>query len=278
MVELGNINRLRVVKSVDFGFYLEGEQFGEILLPKRYAPDDLSINEWLEVFLYLDSEDRIIATSETPLATVGQCSYLKVVEVNEVGAFLDWGLPKDLLVPYSNQINPMEVGRSYTVYLYLDDKTQRIVASPKLNKFLDKAPANYYPNQAVQLLIWERTDLGTMAIINHRHTGLIFSDDQFKPIKAGESMTGYIKNIRADGKIDLSLQLQGQEARDHLSTQILDYLKANGGLSTITDKSPPELIYKQFSASKGNYKKALGKLYKERLITIEKDKITLVSQ
>jgi hypothetical protein len=278
MVELGNINRLRVVKSVDFGFYLDGEQFGEILLPKRYAPEDLQINEWLEVFLYLDSEDRIIATSEIPLATVGQCGYLKVIEVNEVGAFLDWGLPKDLLVPFSNQINPMEVGRSYTVYLYLDDKTQRIVASPKLNKFLDKAPINYYPNQAVQLLIWERTDLGTMAIINHRHTGLIFTDDQFKPIKAGDCMTGYIKNIRPDGKIDLSLQLQGQEARDHLATQILAYLEANGGLSSITDKSPPEVIYKQFSASKGNYKKALGKLYKERLITIEKDKITLVKQ
>ncbi len=276
MVELGIKNRLRVVKKVDFGFYLDGEQFGEILLPKRYAPDDLAFDEWLEVFLYLDSEDRIIATSETPFGMVGQCAYLKVVDVNETGAFLNWGLQKDLLIPFSNQIKPMEVGKSYTVFIYLDEKSKRIVGSPKLNKFLDKTPKNYYPNQPVQLMIWQRTDLGYMAIINHRHTGLLFSDDLFRPVNSGEVISGYIKNIRPDGKIDLCLQLQGQEARDEISTRIINFLKANDGVLTLTDKSPPEAIYRQFNVSKGNYKKALGKLYKDRLIVIANDKITLV--
>ena len=278
MVELGKTNRLRVLKTVDFGFYLDGESLGEILLPKRYAPADLAINDWFEVFLYLDSEDRIIATNETPLGMVDQCAYLKVIEVNDIGAFLDWGLQKDLLVPFGNQINPMEVGQSYTVYIYLDDRTKRIVASPRLNKFLDQAQPNYYPGQSVELVIWERTDLGYMAIINHKHTGLIFSNDIFKPIKFGQKMIGYIKKLREDGKIDLSLQLQGQEARDEISTKILDFLKASGGTSTLTDKSSPDTIYKQFGVSKGNYKKALGKLYKERLILISKENITLIEE
>lgn len=275
MVELGKLNTLTVVKKLDFGIYLDGGDLEEILLPSRYVPQDCSVGDELDVFIYLDSEDMLIATTETPKAMVGECAYLEVVEVNQVGAFLDWGLPKDLLVPFGEQQKPMEVGQSYAVYLYIDDASERIAASSQIDKFLPDTSPYYKEKQQVELLIYGRTDLGYKAVINESVTGLIFNSDVFKPIRIGQTITGYIKGVRADKKLDLCLQLVNREALDALSKQILTFIKEQGGSTTLTDKSPPEEINKQFGVSKSSYKKALGKLYKKRLIVIEKQKVSL---
>lgn len=277
MITVGKNNRLKVIKQVDFGVFLDGGEDGNILLPRRYVPTDVQLGDDLDVFIYFDSNDEIIATTLKPLIAVGECARLTVKDVNAMGAFLDWGLPKDLLVPYSEQHKPMEVGKSYVVTAYVDS-TDRITASSKLNHHLQESDASFRLQQKVDLLIWGRTDMGYKAVINNTHLGLIFRDDAFKPLRYGERTTGYIKTIRADGKIDLSLQLPAgnRQGQDALENQILAYLEANNGVSTLTDKSKPEDIYREFNVSKGNYKSALGRLYKQRLIVIKDNQITLV--
>jgi predicted RNA-binding protein (virulence factor B family) len=207
---------------------------------------------------------------------VGECAWLKVKDVNRVGAFLDWGLPKDLLVPYNEQYSAMEVGKYYPVCVLLDNETNRIAASSKLYQFLEEQTDDFTPQQTVNLLIIQQTDLGFKAVINHTHLGLIFHSDVFQNLQLGQKIKGYIKEIRDDGKINLSLQPHTHEVREELSETILDYLKQNGGSTTLTDKSPPEEIYQQFQVSKSNYKKALGALYRQRIINIDKQKITLL--
>ncbi|MGB1539893.1 MAG: CvfB family protein [Rickettsiales bacterium] len=277
MLAIGNTNRLTVVKQLDFGFYLDGGVLGEILLPNRYAPSGCSAGDALDVFIYYDSEDRLIATTETPLAEVGQCAFMKVKDKGRFGVFLDWGLSKDLLVPFAEQRVPMEVGKSYVVYVFLDT-TGRIAASSRLNRFLEEEDfADFDTGQEVQLLVASRSDLGVKAVIDGTHLGLIHKNDLFKPVHMGDCLTGYIKTIREDDdRIGLTLQPPGAKGRDALSEAILRHLKENGGTSALTDKSPPDAIYKAFSVSKANYKKALGRLYKEKQITIAKDKIALV--
>jgi predicted RNA-binding protein (virulence factor B family) len=276
MVEIGKRNTLRVVKLVDFGVYLDGENFREILLPSRYVPQGCVVGDEIDIFLYLDSDDLLIATTEIPKAMVGECAYLKVAAVNQVGAFLDWGLPKDLLVPFGEQQKPLEVDKSYVVYLYIDDASQRIAASTQIDKFLPDNSLYFKEQQQVDLLIYGRTDLGYKAIVNGVVTGLLFNSDVYTPLQNGQALKGYIKQVRPDKKLDLYLQLANREALDTLSEQILAFLQKEGGRSTMTEKSPPELIAKQFDASKSSYKKALGKLYKKRLILIEKTHIELV--
>jgi len=276
MAELGKINTLTVLKKLDFGVYLDGGGLDEILLPRRYVPEGCSVGDQLEVFVHLDSEDMLIATTETPKAMVGECAFLNVVEVNRVGAFLDWGLPKDLLVPFGEQQKPMEVGKSYVVYLYIDPASERIAASTKLDKFLGDTSPYYKEQQPVDLLICGRTDLGYKAVVDGGTIGLLFNSDVFKPISIGQTMKGYIKRIREDKKLDLCLQLVSREALDDLSKKILAFIKAEGGKTTMTEKSPADVISKQFGVSKSSYKKALGKLYKKRLILIEKTHIELV--
>ena len=276
MIKIGQYNNLRIKKFVDFGLYLDDEEEGEILLPTRYMPKNLSVDDYIDVFIYADSDDTLIATTLTPLAVVGEASYLRVAAVNDVGAFLDWGLSKDILVPYGEQHREMEVGRSYIVFLYIDKYADRIVASSKINKFIKDEATCYENNQAVDLMIAGKTDLGYKAIINNEHFGMLFENDVFQNLKFGQKLKGYIKNVRPDNKIDLTLQLINQDSRDSLTDRILFYLKNNNGQSTLTDKSKPEDIYKQFAVSKSNYKKALGGLYKKRLITIDKDKIQLL--
>ena len=273
---IGTINTLEVIKHVDFGVYLDGNEAGEILLPKRYVPHQLAVGDDIDVFIYTDSDDRLIATTEKPLAMVGECAWLKVKDVNRVGAFLDWGLPKDLLVPYGEQHIPMEVGQSYAVCVLLDNESNRIAASSRLYQFIEEQSDDFVPRQAVDLLIIQQTDLGFKAIINHTHFGLLFHSDVFQTLKPGQKIKGYIKEIRDDGKINLSLQLPAQEIREELSEAILDFLKQQGGTMTLTDKSPPEAIYEQFKVSKSSYKKALGLLYRQRIIRIEKHQISLV--
>lgn len=276
MTDIGRINRLQVNKIVDFGVYLDAYELGLILLPRQYVPQDCKLDDWIEVFIYRDSEDLLVATTLTPKVMLEQCAYLKVVDVNNVGAFLDWGLPKDLFVPFSEQQQPMKPGHSYVVFVYLDEHSGRILASSKLHKFLNEESHYFDINEAVSLLICGQTELGYKAVINNTHLGLLYKNEVFRPLKIGQKIQGYIKSIREDQKIDLSLQLPSPQHRQALSTQILDYLAEQGGSSNITDKSTPESIYQQFNVSKSSYKKALGKLYKEKRILIEKDKITLV--
>jgi len=276
MVEIGKLNNLNVVKHVDFGIYLDGEALGEILLPAREVPVDCEVGDDLDVFIYLDSEDLLIATTQTPKAMVGECAYLKVLEVNAVGAFLDWGLPKDLLVPYGEQQKPMVVGESYVVTLYVDAASERIAGSSRLNKFIVDTSPYFKPQQAVELLVCERTDLGYKAVVNQAVIGLLFNSDVIKPVHVGDTVQGYIKQVRADNKLDLCLQLVTREALDALSEKILAFIEAEGGQTTLTDKSDPADIAKQFGVSKSSYKKALGKLYQKRLILIEKQHVTLV--
>lgn len=276
MLRIGQQNRLSVIKKTEFGIFLDGGKFGNILLPKRYVTENMQIGDDLDVFIYLDSDDCIIATTLTPLVKVEECAFLKVKEVNPVGAFLEWGLPKDLLVPYGEQHKPMEVGQNYVVCVYLDPYTQRITASSRLNRHLEERASGFKPNQAVDLQICGRSDLGYKAVINHTHLGLIFRDDAFKTLLYGEKIKGYIKSIRDDRKIDLSIQARGRDSKDDLAEKIIADLQRRGGISYLTDKSEPDDIYKAFNVSKGNYKNALSLLYKQRKILIEKDKITLV--
>ncbi|MEE9574909.1 MAG: S1-like domain-containing RNA-binding protein [Gammaproteobacteria bacterium] len=276
MVEIGKINNLQIVKSLEHGIYLDGEELGEILMPSRYVPENCEVGNSLDVFIYLDSADLLIATTETPYVMVDECAYLKVVDVNPAGAFLDWGLPKDLLVPYGEQISPLKIGQSYTVLAYLDENTNRIAATQKLDSHLSEEAQYFKPEQAVDLLIFGKTELGYKAVINNTHIGLIYKNEVFQTLSHGEKLKGFIKTIREDRKIDLCLQLSGKDARDDLNTRILNHLRKNDGESTLTDKSSPDDIYQCFSVSKKNYKKAIGMLYKKRLIRIEEDKITLL--
>jgi len=276
MAELGHYNKLHVIKRADIGVFLDGDQFGDILLPRKYAPESMRIGDEVEVFLYNDSEDRIIATTLQPKTQVGECAYLKVVSTNRFGAFLDWGLPKDLLVPFSEQQNPMQQGYSYSVTVFVDEETQRIAASTKLEQHLCVDVSTFKPRQEVDLLIYGKSDLGFKAIINGTHLGQLFEGETFQRLHFGERLKGYIRQVRGDGKIDLMLQLPSELTRDNLGKSIVDYLQQHDGVSTLTDKSPPDDIYQAFGVSKASYKKALGQLYKKRQILIEKHKITLV--
>jgi hypothetical protein len=278
MIYIGRKNRLQVVKTVGFGAYMNGGEHGEILLPGREMPEGCKPGDWLHVFVYADSEDRLIATRKTPRAMVGECALLKVRQQNDVGTFLDWGLGKDLLLPFNEQAWPMHPGRSYVVYVFLDEQTNRIAASTKYNRHLSEDGSGFRPGQKVKLMIAARTELGYKAVINNSHLGLVFKTDVFQPLRFGQQLPGYIKAIRDDGKIDLSLQPSSSEVRDRLETQILDYLRMHDGISKITDSSPPELIYKTFNTSKASFKRALGRLYRKRQVLIEKHRVVLAEQ
>ncbi|MCP4979401.1 MAG: GntR family transcriptional regulator [Gammaproteobacteria bacterium] len=276
MAELGHYNKLRILKRADIGVFLDGDDYGDILLPRKYVTEAMQIGSDTEVFLYNDSEDRIIATTLKPRAQIGECAYLKVVSTSKFGAFMDWGLPKDLLVPFSEQQKPMQKGYSYAVYLFVDESTERIAASTRLEQHLALEGAGFKPRQAVDLLIYGKSDLGFKAVVNGTHLGQLYSNEIFQALHYGERVKGYIKQLRDDGRIDLTLQLPSHLGRDHLGSAIIEHLRQNEGVSKLTDKSPPEEIYHEFGVSKANYKKALGQLYKQRRITIEKHQITLL--
>ena len=275
MVEVGRFNRLKVVKAVPFGLYLDGDDWGEVLLPSRFVPKGCQVGDVVEVFLYLDSEDEIIATTQRPRAKLGGFAFLEVVDVNPVGAFLDWGLDKDLLAPRPEQRRPMEIGKSYIVYVKRDGEG-RLVASSKIDRFLDKLPARFKPGEEVSLLIAEQSDLGTKAIVNDSHWGLIHKADIFQQLRYGKRMRGYIKRVRPDGKIDLALSRGGQGKIDDLGSDLLARLRKSGGFLALHDKSPAEEIQRVLGVSKKSFKSAVGQLYKRRLIVIEADGIRLV--
>jgi len=274
---IGKYNTLRVVKEVDFGVYLDGgEDFGEILLPTRYVPPGLKPEDELEVFIYLDSEDRVIATTEEPYAQIGEFAYLEVVSVNQTGAFMDWGLMKDLMVPYREQAEKMKEGEKYVVYVYLDDESRRIVATSKLNTALDNLMPEYKEWEEVDLMVIDKTDLGYKVAVNNTHSGILYYNELFKPIKIGDKTKGYINKVREDDKLDVILEKPGYGKIDGLAGEIVDKLKEKGGRLEVSDKSPAELIYKVFATSKKSFKKAIGTLYKQRIIEIDKESIKLI--
>jgi uncharacterized protein len=276
MVEIGRMNALRVCKEVDFGVYLDGGDLGEILLPRKQVPNEINIDDILNVFIYHDSSDRLIANALKPYAMAGEFALLKVIDSNPVGTFFDWGLPKDLLMPFAEQKHRMVVGNRYLVRLFLDEETSRIAASALLGEFLDPIATGFEEKQEVDLIIEYPTDMGVRAIVNNQYWGMLYSDEIFQPIQCGDKLKGYIKQIRADGKLDIWLQKPGYKKIDALSQQILDYIEQHDGTIFITDKSPPELIKKTFKTSKSSYKKAIGALYKAKLIAIENNAIRLI--
>jgi len=277
MTEIGKINHLYVVKEVDFGIYLDGGDLGEILMPKRYVPEGTQPEDTIEAFIYLDSEDRLVATTEKPLAMVEEFSLLEVVSVTPVGAFLNWGLPKDLFVPFREQRQPMEEGKKYLVYVYVDTNTKRIAASSKIEQYLDNIPVDYDLDEEVDLIIVNETDLGYNAIIDNSHFGILYKNEVFQPLNPGDKVPGYIKKIRTDGKIDLRLDKIGYEKITSFVDRIIVELQKNKGFLPLTDKSSPEEIYKTFKISKKNFKAAIGALYKKRFISLEDDGIKLLT-
>ncbi|MGM0375513.1 MAG: CvfB family protein [Bacteroidota bacterium] len=276
MPQIGQVNTLTIKDSSPHGFYLDGEALGNILLPNRYTPEAKKTGDQIKVFIYLDSEDRLVATTETPLAKVGEFAFLRASAINKVGAFLDWGLPKDLFVPFREQKQKMKEGNRYLVYVYLDDATKRIVASAKIEKFLDNVSPAFKPGEKVDLVIIEATDIGYKAIINNTHTGLIYKTQASRPFEPGEHTAGYIIRIRSDEKIDLSPEPVGYQAIDGISGQLLEKIKANRGFLPLTDQSSPKEVQLMLGISKKTFKKAIGALYKQGKIRLENDGIQLL--
>ena len=277
---LGQKNLLKAAWKVDFGMYLEGDEEGKILLPNRYVPEGLEVGDEVEVFVYLDNEERRVATTLEPKAMVGDFAYLEVAWVNEFGAFLDWGLMKDLFCPFREQKKRMEEGRSYIVHVHLDEESYRIMASAKVDKWLEndklKEEKLLSVGDKVSALIWQKTDLGFKAIIDNKYGALLYDSQVFKDIHTGDRVDAYVTKIRPDGKIDIALQPSGRQHTEDFAEQLLRYLQYRGGRCRLGDKSSAEDIKEQFGVSKKTYKRAIGDLYKRRLITINDDGIELV--
>jgi len=278
MSQIGRMNTLHVLREVDFGVYLDGEELGDILLPKREVPPGIKIDDTVQVFIYFDSSDIIIASTKTPKTQVGEFALLRVIDNNDMGAFMDWGLPKDLLVPFREQGHKLLKNRHYVVYTYFDRVSNRIAASTKLDKFLSEEKPRYEAGDTVDLFIVSRTDLGYKAIVENEHWGLLFKDEVFQPLEQGQKLEGYIKQVREDGKIDLCLQKLGLQPVDAASQKILDALRENQGFLPLTDKTPPEVIYAKFGLSKKVFKRSLGALYKKRRIKLEPSGIRLLDE
>jgi uncharacterized protein len=279
MLSIGDYATLEVVKLVEFGAYLEGGPYGEILLPRRYVPEDTKAGDELRIFIYCDGDDRIIATTETPFAIVGEYAFLEVTGDAPFGAFLNWGLSKDLLVPLREQAEPMHIGRKYLVKVLFDEETDRIYASSRLNRFITDTAEDLdlQDGDTVKICIAATTDLGYRAIVNNRCWGVLYENEVFQPLRVGDKMEAFVKNVRPDYKIDLSLRPQGYQKRIGSETDIiLDALKKHNGFLEVTDKSSPELIYKTLFISKKSFKQAVGNLYKARKIALEEKGIRLL--
>jgi len=277
MATIGKFNTLRVIRNAPPGIYLDAGEHGEILLPRRYIPRDILLGGTLDVFVYRDSEDRLVATTETPLGTVGDFVALKVVGLNrQIGAFLDWGLAKDLLLPFREQTFPLRVGHKVLVFIYLDPTSNRIVATMRLDRHLSRATPLYRAGDVVQVLIANRCPLGYNALIERQHLGLIFANGQSTALEIGQSLKAFVKAVHPNGKIDLSLDASGYKRVASLSNNILDALESHGGRLLLDDDSPPEIIRSQFGVSKKAFKQALGSLYKTRQIRFLKPAIELL--
>ena len=277
-LNIGDYNELTVTRFVDFGLYLDGGDEGEVLMPKKYVPEGTKVGDTLRCFIYLDQEERPVATTIEPLAKVGDFAWLEVAWVNEYGAFLQWGPEKDLFCPFHEQKKHMEMGKRYIVYIYIDEKTYRIVASAKVDKFLqnDDMPP-YKPGDEVSLLVWQKTELGFKVIIDNRYGGLVYDDQVFRDLHTGDRLPGYIAYVRSDGKVDVSLQPVAGRQKKEFADRLLTILQAEGTLP-FGDKTPAEDIYSRFQVSKKVFKRAVGDLYKHHLITITPTAITLTEE
>ena len=275
-MELGKFNTLKVVKQVEFGIYLDGGVEGEILLPARYVPEGCKPGDELRVFIYLDNEERLVATTLTPKIQVGEFAYLEVNWVNQHGAFLNWGLMKDLFVPFAEQKMKMQMGKSYIVHAHVDEESYRIMASAKVERYLAKEQPPYKAGDEVHILIWQKTDLGFKAIVENQFAGLIYENEVFRPLHTGMELKAYVKQVRPDGKIDLALQRSGQAHVEDFAPTLLNYIRQQGGTTTFNDKSAAEAIYDVFGVSKKTFKRAVGGLYKKRLIELTDTGIKLV--
>lgn len=278
MIKIGKNNILKVVKRVDFGLYLDGGEFGEILMPQKYVAEGTEIGDEVEVFIYCDSEDRLVATTERPFVYVGEFGLLKAVSVSGIGAFMEWGVMKDLLIPFREQAERIEEGKSYIVYAYLDNTTKRIVGSTKLNKFLGNRIPRYAAGEQVDVLIVKRTDLGYKVIVDNLFWGMIYFNDLFDPVSVGDRLPAYVKLVREDGKIDVTLREYGGERVFQLAYRIVGYLRDNGGRMTICDTSSPEEIKAVFQCSKKDFKKALGYLYKKGQVRVSDKEVALLEK
>ena len=276
MLQIGNYNTLRITKLVSFGVYLDGGDGKEILLPTRYVPKDAKVDDEVQVFIYHDNEGRLIATTLHPKAVVGEFAFMRVKSVNSTGAFLDWGLMKDLLVPFKEQKMAMREGKWYLVYVHLDHLTGRIVASARVEKFLGNVPPEYESNQEVDLLVADDTEIGYKVIVNDLHWGMIYHNQVFQRLEKGERLKGYVKGVREDDKLDISLQPLGYQRVDGISQRIFEALQMKDGYLPVHDKSDPEEIYSLFRCSKKAFKQAIGSLYKQHRIRMEADGIRLL--
>lgn len=275
MIKLGDYNTLRVTRFSEHGAYLDGGDVGEILMPRAYVPAGLREGEAVRVFVYLDQGSRLVGTTETPLATVGQFAYLRVAWVNEYGAFLDWGLMKDLFVPFREQKMRMVVGRGYVVYIYIDRETRRIVASAKVERFLKPAPHSLRRGEHVTMLVQQKTDLGFKVIVDNRYAGMIYDDALFTTPHTGDVLGGSVLTVRPDGRLDLAVGAIGTQRFRDFAEQLLQELREAGGTLPYTDSSAPDDIAHRFGVSKKTFKRAVGTLYRENKITLGKDEITL---
>ncbi|MCR4959786.1 MAG: GntR family transcriptional regulator [Prevotella sp.] len=301
MIELGNYNILRILRHTDPGIYLEGDDTtGDILLPKRYVTPQMKDGDEIQVFVYLDQEERIIATTETPLAKVGEFACLEVAWTNQYGAFLNWGLMKDLFCPFREQKQRMQRGKRYIVYIKEDEASHRLMATAKVEKYIaallpseggttipksNEAPSGAVGGacwlkhgDAVDCLVWQKTDLGFKAIVNNKYQGQLYDNQLFQPLHSGDRLTAYIDHVRQDGKIDLTLQPTGRRQTLDFAEVLLRYLYENDGRCNLGDSSPAELIADRFQVSKKTFKRAVGDLYRRRLIVIEEDGIRLVEK
>lgn len=274
-IKLGKYNQLEVVKEVDFGVYLNGDEDGEILLPKRYVPEGTKPGDILNVFIYLDMEEKLVATTLQPYVQVGEFACLEVAWINQFGAFLNWGLMKDLFVPFREQKMKMQKGKRYVVYVHLDEESYRIVASAKIEHFLSTEKPDYQPGQEVEVLVWQRTELGYKVIVENKFSGMLYHNEIFQPLEVGMRLTAFIKQVRPDGKIDLVLQKAGARKVDDFSEVLWQYIKDNDGFTPLNDKTDAEVIYHTFGVSKKTFKKAVGDLYKKRRIVLKEDGIHL---
>lgn len=274
-VKLGKYNQLEVVKTVDFGVYLDGGDDGEILLPSRYVPENCKPGDVLNVFIYLDNEERLIATTLQPFVQVGEFACLEVAWVNEYGAFLDWGLMKDLFVPFREQKMKMQKGHRYVVHAHVDDDSYRIMASAKVERYLSKDFPEYQPGEEVEVMIWQKTDLGYKVIVDNKFGGLVYRKEIFKALEPGMRMQAFVRQVREDGKIDLTLQKDGAQKVGDFSEILLQYIKDHDGFTSLNDKSDAEEIYEAFGVSKKTFKKAVGDLYKKRLVVLVEGGIRL---
>ena len=267
---------MTIVKEVDFGLYLDGGDEGEILLPKRYVPEGVKPGDELEVFIYLDQDERPVATTEHPLCKVGDFAYLEVSWVNEYGAFLNWGLMKDLFCPFREQKKRMEIGEKYIVYVHIDEESYRIMATAKIEKYFAERHPFYNNGQEVDLLVWQKTDMGFKVIIDNCYPGLVYEDQVFRYVHTGDRLKGYIGTVRPDGKVDVTLQPTGRRQTLDFSDELLDYLQQHGGVCRYGDKSDAEDIKREFHVSKKVFKKAIGDLYKKCLIAISPEGLKLL--